>query len=219
MGCLPVCTPISNSREDIGVTAPCARGGRPGEVATANATPNACSNSGVRLRLPAGADGGRDRRRATAAIAIRRRLRWTWRTPPAPGRRLADAAQEHDGPEPGARGVLRRDSRRLLEDDVRRRHARPDDDAAHRRGRRAAGRAAGRARARRARGVDQRPGPRGVRRSPVPHLRPLDPGRAGHAGAVAGVQTRCRQHGLSQGLPDQLSRAGWHAVDSTVDCA
>ena len=62
-------------------------------------------------------------------------------------------------------------------------------------------------------------GPRGVRRSPVPHLRPPDPRRAGHAGAVAGVQARCRQHRLSQGLPDQLSRARWYAVDSNLDCA
>ena len=84
---------------------------------------------------------------------------------------------------------------------------------------REAGGAAGCARADRARGVDQWPDPRGVRRSPVPHLRPPDPRRAGHAGAVAGVQARCRQHRLSQGLPDQLSRAGWYAVDSNLDCA
>ena len=62
-------------------------------------------------------------------------------------------------------------------------------------------------------------GPRGVRRSPVPHLRPADRRRARHAGAVAGVQARRRQHRLSQGLPDQLSRAGRHAVDPDLDRA
>ena len=116
--------------------ASCARVRQPHEPTNPNAVlaPEAASPiRAVDLRLPAGARHDRNRCGPTAATAIRRRIRRARRTPPALVDDWLARLNNTTGQQAGARGLLRRDSRRLLEDDVRRRHARPDDDAVDRR--------------------------------------------------------------------------------------